>query len=275
MEHSTVSSLLRSTQAFCGELCEKETLDFGIAYYSTRFAALPEANQFREVWIEDPTQITVAFEQAEHFFAEKSLSCHRWAPAGGHGPLNPGSAGSCASEQLSGFLEARGFRRRNLAALALSQWHAFSETPKVRVLPARAMRAAFQKTFVEATVPKDPALRQSLSEAYLERLDDPQLDMFVATVDGKPAGRAALYQVGDFARIIDLAVLSGFEAAGTQDALLSHVIGMARRLEFRRVLMQVEADDRQRIESLERIGFVRDGAFVEFERDAPTEPRPS
>ena len=53
MERSTVGSLLRTTQALCGQLCEKETLTHGIAYTCARYPNLSEVNQFREVVVED------------------------------------------------------------------------------------------------------------------------------------------------------------------------------------------------------------------------------
>jgi len=258
MERNIVNSLLRSSQAFCSELSDKETLDYGIAFYSRRFAALPEANQLREVWIEDPTEITVAFAQAEHWFTEHSVFCHRWAPAGG-----------TASPQLAGFLEERGFCRRHMSALALQDWNEMPPAPQVRVLPARAMRAAFKQTYIEDGKPPNARLRELLAEAYVERLDDPQLDMFVALVDKKPAGRAGLYQVGDIARIVDLTVLKGFEETVVEGALLAQVLGLAKRLSFRKVLVQVDRDDQPRLASLAHAGFAPEGEIVEFERQAP------
>ncbi len=100
MERSTVGSLLRSTQTYCAQLCEKQALTYGIAYYSERFAKLPEANQFREVLVDDPARIPAAFDEAERWFKEQGLTCYRWAPADGQ-----------ASDTLSGFLVSRGFRR--------------------------------------------------------------------------------------------------------------------------------------------------------------------
>lgn len=255
---ATVHSLLRSSQAFCSELSEKETLDYGIAFYCKRFAALPEANQMREVWIEDPTEITVAFEQAEHWFTEHSLFCHCWAPAGGKS--NP---------QLSGFLEERGFRQRKLSALALREWAEFDPTPQVRVLPARAMRAALRQTYLDAKRPPNERLRELIADAGIERLDDPQLDMFVALVGKTPAGRAGLYQVGDIARVVDLTVLPGFESQDVPIALLAQVLGLAKRLSFRKVLMQADRGDKALHETLKRAGFSIEGEIIEFDRDAP------
>mgnify|MGYP002625504842 CR=1 FL=1 len=245
------------------QLCEKETLDFGIAFYSSDFAALPEANQFREVCIEDEVRIPTAFDQAESWFTKHGLTCHKWAPAQG-----------MASDQLSGFLQARGFARCAFQVVALREWVEFDETPDVRILPARAMRQAFRDTFSRSA--SAPTPEQTLvAQAAELRLDDPQFDMYVAVVDRQPAGRGALYQIGDIARVVDLDVLPGFEFKGVENALLAHIVAMAKRLQFRTVLAQIPTADAQRAAWFRRAGFGPDGEIVEFGRSVlVAEPQP-
>ena len=258
MDCTTVRSLLRSTQAYCSELCEKETLEYGIAYYCRRFAALPEANQFREVLIDDRSRIQEAFEQAEAWFQRRGLFCHRWAPVEGR-----------ATTELSDFLTQQGFMVRRSAAMALARWVEQDTPEQVRILPARAMREAYRGTFIHAHAPGSPATRELLAEASLERLDDPQLDMVVTLWDKQPVGRCGLYQVGDIARVMSLSVLPAFAGRGVEQALLAHVLALARRLTMRHIFVQVDETDAPRRILLEEAGFVADGEIVEFERDRP------
>jgi GNAT superfamily N-acetyltransferase len=258
MDRTTVGSLLRSTQAHCSELCEKETLDYGIAYFNRRFAALPEANQFREVLIEDRSRIQEAFEQAEGWFRERGLFCHCWAPAEGR-----------ATDELHAFLTQQGFKARSYQAMALARWVNLEVPPQARILPARAMRAAYRETFVHSDAPQSPAMRELLAESALERLDDPQLDMVVAMWGTQPVGRGGLYQVGDIARVMSLSVIPAFVARGVEQALLAHVLALAKRLTLPNVLVQIEEADNAARTLLESAGFVEDGEIVEFERDPP------
>ncbi len=258
MDRTTVGSLLRSIQAYCSELCERETLDCGIAYYCRRFAALPEANQFREVLIEDCSRIQEAFEQAEAWFERRGLFCHRWAPAVGG-----------ATTELTDFLTQRGFTVRRSTAMALARWVEQDTPEQVRILPARAMREAYRGTFICAPAPGSPRARELLAEASLERLDDPQLDMVVALWDKQPVGRCGLYQVGDVARVMSVSVLPAFAGRGAEQALLTHVLALAKRLTMRDILVQVDETDAPTRILLEEAGFVPDGEIVEFERDPP------
>jgi len=259
MERTTVGSLLRSTQAYCSELCEKETLEYGIAYYNLRFAALPDANQFREVLIEDPARIPEAFEQTESWFHQRNMFCHRWAPAEGQ-----------ETKELADFLTRRGFHQRQHMAMSLARW-VDQETPEqVRILPARAMRTAHRETFTHTDGPESPQMHELIAEASLERLDDPHLDMVVALWDKQPAGRCGLYQVGDIARVMSVCVLPAHAGRGVEEALLGHVLALAKRLSMRNVLTQIDETDRAGQRFLQEAGFVCDGEIVEFERDQPT-----
>ncbi len=256
MERTTVGSLLRTTQAYCGQLCEKETLDYGIVYHNRRFAALPEASQFREVLIEDAARIPEAFEQAEMWFQKRDLFCRRWAPAEGRG-----------TSDLAEFLIRNGFRARRHVAMSLVRWVDLKAPERVRILPARAMRTAYRETFTEGYAPESSTMRELIAEASLERLDDPHLDMVLALWDKRPVGRCGLYIVGDIARVMNVWVSPDFVDRGVEEALLAHVLALAKRLTMRNVLAQIEETDLAGQVRLEKTGFVRDGEIVEFERD--------
>lgn len=255
MTHSTVSSLLRCSQAYCLQLCEKQTLEHGIAYYCERFADVPEANQFREVVLDDPANFVKAFEEAQEWFTSKGLTCHRWAPASG-----------TASDELTAFLAERGFQRQEYTAMSLAQWVNLDAPQAVRVLPARAMRRAFRELVSADSQATARAPSGSFVESYEQRLDDPQLDMFVALIDQQAVGRCALYQVGDIARVMDLVVRSEYENRGVENALTAHALAFAKRIGMRNICLQIDTGDAQQRAWFERAGFVESGNIVEFHR---------
>lgn len=259
MERTTVGSLLRSTQAFRSQLCEKETLEHGIAYYCERFANLPEANQFREVVVDNSEQIAAAFDEAEVWFEARNLRCHVLAPAGG-----------AATTDLAGFLVDRGYEERGYVAMTLTNWVEIERVDGIRVLPARAMRSALRQTFEDAATSTSTSDAGGLAEALNERMNDPQLDMFVAMIGARPVGRCGLYQVGDIARVVELSVRETPRGGDLRQALTGHVLAMAKRLEMRNVCVQVDETDAERRAWFESVGFVADGRIVEFERPVKT-----
>lgn len=258
----TVDSILRATQAYCVQLCEKQTLKFGIAYHCPRFPSAAALNQFREVIVENDADAERAVAEAEQFFTENGVTLRRWAPATG--------ARSDAVEEL---LTKRGFVRRESHAMGLAEWPDPQPVENVRVLPARAMRAAF-RSIVEADLERiDAPNRHARLEIAEERLDDPHYDAFVALIDKTPAGAITLYQVGDFARVMDLRIADASSPGGANgssmeagEALLAHALALAKRLTMRRVLVQVRTDDADAIALYQRSGFETDGRIVEYER---------
>ncbi len=260
MERTTVGSLLRTTQALCLQIGQKQTLDYGIAYYSERFADLSDANQFREVLIDDPARIPDAFAQAQAWFAERRLTCHRWAPAIGE-----------AVEPLAEFLAAHGYLPRTSLAMALTEWPEIEMPSDVRVAPARALREVLRRSYLDDDTPPAAAARTLLAESCNERMDDPRMDMFIATIGRRPAGRVGLFQVGDLARIVELGVMPAFMDRGVEKALLAHVLSLARRLTLPTILAQVAEEATQHVRWMEEAGFVEDGRIVEFELSTPAE----
>lgn len=252
IERSTVGSLLRCTQAYCQQICDKETLQYGIVFASPRFPLLPELNQFREVTAGSREQIVAATEEGLDWFAARKQPCLTFAPAMGQ-----------PTADLELALLAHGFKPKRLAALRLTRWADLTVPAHLRVLPARAMRSAFRESILaDREIPE--AWRESSADAFAERLDDAALDAFVALMDGKPVGRCSLYQVGDLARVMDFVVPPSFHAQGVDTALLHHALVLARRLAIKHVLTQVDAQRTERLHWLQQFGFERDGEIVEF-----------
>ncbi len=255
------ASVLRSNQAYLELLAEKTTLDGGIAFCCTQFPDWPDGSQFREVWVESPTEAEQTYAAAEAHFAECGVTCTRWALAEAQNPA-----------LVTPVLDAHGWQRRDMQALALTAWPAPGEFPDVRILPARPMRAVFRTCWQQlaAYLPDD---QQTASvEAAEERLDDHRMDAFVAQVNRQPAGVCALFQVGDIARIIDFFVLPAYRRRGVASALLDHVVALARRLTMRLVCVEVDADNAPGLTFFKNAGFADGGRIVEFHRPGAVRP---
>ena len=249
MAGTTIGAVLRSTHAHCLQLSQTEALEWGVAYTSTRFAGLPDANQLREFMVPDENDVPTACAAVDACFARRGLTCLRWAPA----MEQPHKA-------VGRFLSQKGYQRRDRFACALAEWPDVTTRDDVRILPARAMRREYRRTFTAPTGPH----RDLRAEAGLERLDDAGYEASLAVLDGRPVGRCALLQTGDIGRVIDLYVLPEHRRRGVGTALLAHVLGVARRFMARMVCLAVGVDNSPALRCVERMGFVRDGTLVEF-----------
>lgn len=254
MVGTTVGAVLRSNQAYQLQLSRAESLACGVAYTCTRFPDLCEANQLCELMVRDEGDIPEAYAAVEDYFAERGLRCFRWAPAADQ-----------PYEALGQYLWERGYRRRDLLACALTRWPERPPGDDLRILPARPMRELYRQTFLDPGGPYASAHQEACAEAGLERLDEPSFEAHVGLVGGRPAGRCALFQVGDIGRVVDLYVLSGYRGRGVGACLLGHVLGIAQRFMARTVCLEVEADNAAARRCVQRMGFVEDGRLVEFD----------
>jgi GNAT superfamily N-acetyltransferase len=254
-----LTAIRRSDRALVEQIAQWESLDFGVAYTSTGFATLPEANQLRDVWLADVDGPT-AFTRAEAYYAQRGLTCQAWTAASSQPP-----------EPVDALLISKGWRRVDRLAMALVHWNAPMEhgrprhgevstrlwnapqvpsVPSIRILPARAMRKAYRATFGD-----DEPLSTICAEAGLERLNDANLDTFVATLDGQPAGRISYLSVGDAARLTDLHVLPTMRRRHVGLHLVAHALQLARRLSPKALVATVGLGNSPGKAILERCGF--------------------
>lgn len=240
----------RSDQALCEQIARWEALDIGVTYFSTGFPTLAAANQLRDAWLADVDGPT-AYERAESFYRARNLTCLAWTPASGQ-----------AIEPLEGLLSPKGWRRVDRQAMALNNWEALGgETDaSIRVLPARAMPRAYRQTYADAGASAEE------TAAAVERLNDSNYDAFIASFDGRSAGRIGYLEVGDIARLSELWVEPSFYGKGVGQALLRHALQLARRLLPRAVVTAVDATDTKGREFLVGCGFESGGALTHFAR---------
>jgi GNAT superfamily N-acetyltransferase len=206
-----LTAFRRSERALVEQVAQWESLDFGVAYWSSAFPSLAEANQLRDVWLSD-VSAEDAFARAEAYFTERGTTSQVWSPAS-----------SQAVEPVAELLLRKGWNRLEAQVMALAKWDTADvmHDAAVRILPARAMRKAYRAMFEGESARGDAAM---------ERLNDSNLDAFVAVVDGAAVGRISYLSVGDAARVTNAFVLPEFRRRRIGMQLMGHVLRLARRL---------------------------------------------
>lgn len=251
-----ISAVRRSNRAWWEQVCQSESLEFGVACTAAEYPSLVEGNQLSEAWIADADPELV-YEKAEAYFRDRGLTCRVWTPASSQPP-----------EPVDSLLLRHGWRRSDLVALGLVSWDAQTVTPadggeqSVRILPARAMRRAYRSLLAESF-----ADDESRIEAAFARLDDANFDAVIAQVDGEPAGRVAYLEVGDIAALTDLHVASVFKGRRIESELIAHFLQTARRLSPRQIVACVESSDAASLQILESHGFAAAGTLPRWLRN--------
>jgi GNAT superfamily N-acetyltransferase len=235
MSNEALSAIRRSSQAHCEQISQGVALTCGVAYYSTRFPQVPSVNQVRDVFLPDRASPQSVYDEVRAFYSEKGLRCGCWVPAFEH-PVEP----------LGQLLSERGYRAVRMQVML--SVHSFEPASgpgaptggAIRILPARAVRAMYREIIL-SDLRYEPRLREAMADVAGERMDDPQYDMYVATLDGQPAGHGGLFQVGDIGRVEELFVVEAYRGKRVGSALLAYLVTMSRRLALRTTVLEVEA----------------------------------
>jgi len=242
-----ISAFRRSEQAWCAQLATGDPLTFGVAYVAEEFPTLTGGTQLRDVWLADVDHKAV-YSQAEAYFSARKSVCNYWVPAVDQ-PIT----------DVAAVLAPHGWRERHRVIRTLPPGAGIKATAgDFRILPARAMRKAYAATFVN-----EPPDRVA---SAMRRLDDSNMDAFVAMRDNHPAGRIAYLEVGDIARMTDLFVIPEARQRGAGAALVSHFAQLARRLLPRVVVAACDREDTVATGFLVRCGLVESGLSTEFVR---------
>jgi ribosomal protein S18 acetylase RimI-like enzyme len=113
------------------------------------------------------------------------------------------------------------------------------------------------------------------TEAVLERLEDPRFEMLLAMDGSTAVGQGALLQVGPVAAIYGVYVEPGCRGRGIARAILGELVTLARRLELRTVVLEVEEDNHAALALYDACGFAVAGETVRFCRPRGDEPCPA
>jgi GNAT superfamily N-acetyltransferase len=249
---AVLAAVARSDQAYARQLTEREPFDFGVAYRCADYPQLPDANQCREVLFGSTPPDVVLKQITDHYQAHQ-LRCLRWV-----------AAADQPDEALGDLLRPHGYRRREFLAMGLARQVNVPGRDEVRIVPARAMRAALSEVLM-ANERFAESVCTMRAEALGDRLDDPRLEVFVALLDDRPAGCAGLMEVGDIGRIKELFVAPGCRRTGVGRSLLRHVLRLTRRLALQQVCLQISADSTVAIALFEQCGFEPAGTLVQFD----------
>lgn len=267
-----LSAFRRSEQAYHAQLTAPQPIAAGMAFCAAAFPHLPDANQIRDVLLFDATMAD-AYAGVEAHFSARQRCCLRWT-----------LSSEQPAEPVERHLAALGWVRREQAVFGLSHWPSLDELraaheAELRILPARAMRKAHRQSWLDdVEAAADADLRAELADAANERLDDANLDGFVAVIGGETAGRVGLLEVGDICRGQDLYVCPASRGRGVATALLRHALQLAYRLRPRIAIASgwitktgVSSDREsdgvgasRRV--LQRFGFVEAGRLTSWER---------
>ncbi|MBI5863063.1 MAG: GNAT family N-acetyltransferase [Planctomycetes bacterium] len=247
-----IAAIHRSEQSYTEQVCRRETLAVGHAFFASEHPLVPECNFVGEATLDGLDDGAVA--AVERIYSDRGGRCFGWTPRMGED-----------AEAFERRLAGRGYVRREFSC---AEFRGAPPTAArgVRVLAARAMPRAYRLLVEQRAATEGEALASERTAIQLERNNDPQYDALVALIDDEPAGMAALHSVGTIGRMRELFVAPARRRRGVATALVAFVAAQARRWAMERLCATAPADDQAALGLLRGTGFSIEGTIFAFRR---------
>ncbi|MFN0134888.1 MAG: GNAT family N-acetyltransferase [Phycisphaerae bacterium] len=235
---ATIAAVRRARQAYLDQLCERVTLDCGVAHLlrdEATVSPIPEANIVTDFAVQSMPH--EAIREVDAFYRERGLQCSAIIPADGQ-----------AGDSMVAVMREAGFERFALHCAVFNSAGAAppTRTDGVTILSARSVRRAFQRlAMLRERGYADESIAVLRAGLFEQRLDDAAFEVFVAMRQGEPLGFVALQQVGQIGRLSDIYVDDSSRRQGVATALVSYACATARRWALRPVCVDVLAGARE------------------------------
>lgn len=250
LEAAALAALRRSDRFYAELVSQRESFAWGDAFIREGDPQSP-FNHAAELQ-HSPVQTLLTDLLAD--FATRGARCAALSPGGVHNDA-----------ALTAALAAAGFLARERSVFWCDA--ARAPTPRaaeLRILPARAMPRAHRALLTTRAAAAAAALGvrastgaevEALVRAHRDRLDSPSYDAYVALRENRPAGMAALFQVGDMGRVCDVYTMPDERRQGVATALIDFAIIQARRWMLRPIVAAAFSDNAPARGVLSRCGF--------------------
>lgn len=109
-----------------------------------------------------------------------------------------------------------------------------------QIIPARSSYTLVRQLFERQAVTEHAAAGSAIQEivgAWVDQLDEVKAELFLALIDGKPAGAAGVLGLGQIGVLIPAYTNPDFRGKGVAGALMAHVLDFASRALFENVIL--------------------------------------
>lgn len=225
-----VRAIRRADAALAACTSEQESLDAGTVYLASGRAAVPFANFAADLRLPEGVAAPDAVASVLAPFKAVNVRC-AWLDANE----------SAWPAPLADAASAVGFAPLSHTVFLLDGYKpAPPRNQPPQIIPARSsyplVRQIFERQAVTEYRAQGAAIKEFAS-AFVDQLDEVKAELFLALIDGRPAGVAGVLGLGQIGVLIPAYTNPDFRGKGVAGALMAHVLDFASRALFENVII--------------------------------------
>lgn len=260
----TTDTLIRAAKRatlMLGRAIARETaLNGGVALSNRDRPHVAAANFAGEVTAPDHLTPREAIDQLMAHYSDQGLACYALD-----------SAQTYWHDALPPILSSLGYFPSNRLVCLLERYAPPSPdrcNDRLQIIPARAAYGELRAFFMEMAATQDRAdadTAAAVAQARVDQLDEPQLELFLGRLDGRPVGVAGVCTLGNIGVLYDLFTLSRVRKQGIGATLMDYLIDHCTRAQFAQVIASFPQNC-PHLPFYQAIGFRSLGTFIRFRR---------
>jgi GNAT superfamily N-acetyltransferase len=247
-------------------VAEETVLAIGTCLSNPDRPGVRSANFAADLSLPDDADPDEALDQIADHFRRNGAPCHTLRYADTHWP-----------PPLADALSRRGYTpRTRVVLLHRGSTPAPQTRAAVQVIPARAaygeLRGFYDRTARQA-FGADDWLAGDLVDTFIDRLDEPRLDLFMARLDGQPAAVAGVLSLGQIGVIDPAYCDTQFRGRGIAAFLMNRLMEHCHRSMFEQVIVD-RADGCVAMPFYQSLGFGAVGSYIRYGLDSMPQAGP-
>ena len=253
-----VRAIKRSDVILSRTIAEETQLDGATVFTNPERPQVHLANCAFDLSIPDDSTAKAVVDPIMNHFQETGVHCHALQ-----------SASLDWSEELTQVLTALEYQTKTYHVLLLDAYMPPRETNSdLQIIPIRAAYSEARRIYdlqAKAESNADEALARELTNAHIDHLDEPRLEVFLGRLGGPPVAVAGVITLGNIGVIDPAFTDPDHRGSGLGRTLMAHVLEHCQRALFESVIVR-RSDGCWSIPFYESLGFKGIASLGSFKR---------
>lgn len=237
-------------------VAKQSVLDGGTAFTNPDRPDVRSANWAAQINVPGDVGARLVLDQILDHFRQQGVPCQVLDGAAADWP-----------QALAQGIAALGYRPITKHVFCLADYQPPRKVnEQLQIIPARSLYGQlprFYQSMARQGLGAPEALAQQLTETFIDRLDEPRLDLFLGRIDKQPVASCGVITLGNIGVIHAAYTAPEHRGRGIAATLMAHVLDHCSRAQFEQVVLD-RSEGCPSIPFYQRLGFRQVASYVKY-----------